>query len=330
MHFHAIDDNAADRLLFEHLLNGGNKITVDTSKDLTDFETSGAANDTDFVLVDVHRPDAQSLRSDIDRLRRVTSAPIAFITGGEVGILREEALSAGADGLFEKRTITPEMLEQMCVNFQSRRAIEEAAALNRFEELALNQVGALAVILEEALSHQLDLADTRRHQIPSSLLRVPTAITKTLSAGALSSNEINQFIPATDLLVLFDEQVRDAALARKISIKLGARWRSVSEAGACVLQSSAIQCLTLGLIEECHPKSTIAIKDLGSEIEIIAPAPAGRSVRDLGRFADTVGISIEAAFYLGVAARLFDRSHSEMRFCSTTETFRCIVQNRAH
>jgi DNA-binding NarL/FixJ family response regulator len=113
---HYVEDNALDAFSMMGLLNGEANLAMTTSTSLRDFAEWVGPNDLDFVLLDIYRPDAASMESDVKKVRAASIAPIIFVTGDDAKYYREDAVLAGAQAVIEKNGLTITSLKDVLRN----------------------------------------------------------------------------------------------------------------------------------------------------------------------------------------------------------------------
>lgn len=122
---HYIEDDALDALSVMTMVNDNHDLVLSTSTSLDDFDQWVQPDDVDFILLDIHRPDTRSLKSDVDTIRSFSRAPIFFVTGDEAKFYREEAVTAGAQAVLEKDSLTADNLLILLENVASDHFLEE-------------------------------------------------------------------------------------------------------------------------------------------------------------------------------------------------------------
>ena len=103
---HYLEDNLDWCFYLHHSVATHRGLALTTSENMEEAKTYLARNEVDLVLVDIRRPDALSLKDDIDQLRRFTSKPILFITQAGGDLTSQIAKKHGAIGVLDKTDLT--------------------------------------------------------------------------------------------------------------------------------------------------------------------------------------------------------------------------------
>lgn len=122
MLFHYVEDNKFDAALLRREFSTSADAKLTVSDSLEDSSPLPCAAALDGILVDVYRPDSTSIEDDIARLRALSSAPIAFVTSGEIHDTRKRAIAAGAEGVFKKSVLSVDFVRQLFSNARERQA----------------------------------------------------------------------------------------------------------------------------------------------------------------------------------------------------------------
>jgi FOG: CheY-like receiver len=123
MRIHYVEDNDNDAELFSRMVREENGVEILVSSRLEDFEKSGSREQTDFVMLDVYRPDAVSIEDDIRRIRAFTDAPIVLVTSDGSDSVRRQAFEGGAEAVLDKGDMNPKLIRQIARNSTLRHKI---------------------------------------------------------------------------------------------------------------------------------------------------------------------------------------------------------------
>ncbi len=123
MRIHYVEDDTTDAELFSRMIMEERDVELLVSHRLADFENSGNRDKTDFILLDVKRPDAVSIEDDIRRIRAFTDAPIVLVTSDGSETVREKAFAGGAEAVLDKGDINPKLLRQFALNTTARHRV---------------------------------------------------------------------------------------------------------------------------------------------------------------------------------------------------------------
>lgn len=121
---HYVEDDELDAFSLVGLINGERNLALTTSRSLNNFQDWVQPQDVDFVLLDIHRPDARSMEKDVAKVRENSRAPIIFVTGDEATFYRDEAVAAGAQAVIEKDGLSPASLESVLKNIAADKPRE--------------------------------------------------------------------------------------------------------------------------------------------------------------------------------------------------------------
>ncbi len=313
MFFHYVEDNAVDAQVIRKMAEGADDLSLTTSRGLDDIASHSSETRLDGVLIDIYRPDTISIENDIERVRKVSPAPIAFVTGGEVGDLRARAIQAGAEGVFSKAALSPAIIQEVFHNAAMRRrpSLGDEAS----NEPAQGFLDALDYVTS-SVATTADLAVDRRASVPPAAALLVADAATALRRNALRARAGGACIPVTEMLVALDRRIAERAHANDVTITYAGEWRAASEIGAGDLDRLGIQHLLLALIELARSRTYVAV-DPGEG----APASYGRTITvsldddilapGAGRLAafDVMNaVSFEGELHLRIAADCFDRA----------------------
>ncbi len=129
MRIHYVEDNDNDAELFSRMVREEKGVEILVSTRLEDFEKSGSREQTDFILLDVFRPDSISIQDDIRRIRAFTDAPIVLVTSDGSDKVRREAFAGGAEAVLDKSDINPNVIRQIARNSTLRHKVKSEITL---------------------------------------------------------------------------------------------------------------------------------------------------------------------------------------------------------
>ena len=129
MFVHYVEDNDLDALLMTNLTRKESDLKIERCRSIEDLRLHLAHHDADCVLLDLMRPDALSVEDDIIAIRKLTNAPVVFITSSDGDHFRKRAIQAGAEALIEKAALSSDVLKQIFYNVMSR-PVSGAVALS--------------------------------------------------------------------------------------------------------------------------------------------------------------------------------------------------------
>lgn len=120
MKVHYVDDDDADLVLMIEAARSIPEISLTTSKSIDGLFDRLQSDHLDCILLDINRPDAQTLEDDIDAICKRSNLPIILVTGAIGEDTRLRATLAGADGVIDKSSLSKELLEQILKNARAR------------------------------------------------------------------------------------------------------------------------------------------------------------------------------------------------------------------
>lgn len=126
MNVHYVDDDDADLTLMLETASKIPNLKMFTSKSIAGLFDRLLTDRVDCVLLDINRPDALSLESDIECISEKWNLPVVLITGGDADDVRLRATLAGADGVIEKAAFSHELLNQVLKNARARTVAKSA------------------------------------------------------------------------------------------------------------------------------------------------------------------------------------------------------------
>lgn len=124
MHVHYVEDNDIDAEILTRIAERDGSLQVTRSYSLEGLDLSLQDRKPDCILIDVMRPEALSVEDDVAQARRLSRAPIMFVTGGDAHQVRRRALKAGAEAVLDKASLSVDILRQTYANASARGPIE--------------------------------------------------------------------------------------------------------------------------------------------------------------------------------------------------------------
>ncbi len=163
MHVHYIEDNDNDAEVLSTLAEDDGRLKLTLSRSITGLHSQINDSDPDCLLIDVIRPDALSVEQDVELVRRYTSAPIMFITGGDPNAIRRRAVKAGAEAVLDKRKLNVDVLWQALVDARARTEQHAAPVLVMRDAAPLEAETAMGRFARPLAQMQTELSELTEH-----------------------------------------------------------------------------------------------------------------------------------------------------------------------
>ncbi|OUY01134.1 MAG: hypothetical protein CBB65_01455 [Hyphomonadaceae bacterium TMED5] len=106
MIIHYLEDNLDWCFQLHHSVSKRLDAALTTSQNLEEMCDYLSRNDADLILVDIRRPDALSLKDDVQHIRKFSKKPILFITNANCDLTEERARQSGALGVLDKNQVS--------------------------------------------------------------------------------------------------------------------------------------------------------------------------------------------------------------------------------
>lgn len=233
-------------------------VTIESCVRLDDLIESNYKNSIDLLLVDIRRPDSVSIEDDFLRLRKITQAPIVFITQGDTAGIRNETLDLGAEAVIDKSDLSEGLVRQLILNVKARAGgrirqnVEDSPVERSFTALK-----APLAYLESGLN---TLGDVMREtgkvgssQFVEHMCETIQAIKQyteddlsTQSGGALHIHIQQSFL-----------RIQELAETRKINLKVDWEEAGFRHIGSDALVQLGVQHLLEGVLRCCTAKDGI-------------------------------------------------------------------------
>lgn len=269
MLFHYVEDNEFDITALARTFRSCDGVRLTSSTSVEELP-SNLDDGVNGILLDINRPDASSIEDDVLRVRSVCSAPIAFVTGGDVGDARSRAIAAGAEGVFEKDGLSAELVRQIFCNAQARIMPSEMPANMALKVSLDTQVRHVLDYLRQSLQSSIDLATERRCNIPPLSAYKSLDIVNVILQSDTSDGSGGPPHPLTQILAFLDEQISFAAQNANIAMAFRAPILACSELGDNYLHTLGIQHLVLSLLARMQSEETLVIAPGEGEKGLIA------------------------------------------------------------
>lgn len=264
MRIHYVEDSDIDAAVLTSMVGKDSDIQLNISQKLDDFALSSKESQTDFVLLDVRRPDAISIEDDIRRVRNFTDAPIVFVTSGDADILRRQAFVSGAEGVIDKNDLNPNLLRQLFLNSSIRHRLqseipEDKIASRQMKTSIEALQGPFAYIelsLQTLFEAMEDSGRSNTADYVAHLLETVRAI------RAYSQDDLSKATrtPIHELLVDTAERVSQTARQRGVDLILETEASWFTQMGSQPLASLGIQHLIAGLLRGCEKGDRMAVR----------------------------------------------------------------------
>lgn len=159
MQVHYIDDDEIDAQLMLRKADAHKDFELTTATTLEKDNRPNLFANLDCLLIDINRPDAESIEADVALVRGRTRAPIIFVTGGMASDFRVRAQNAGAEAVIDKDSLSVELVEQLAFNARGAHPVLAPSRANSvsYESFTQDQTPVLLV-------DYLDVCLWRRHR----------------------------------------------------------------------------------------------------------------------------------------------------------------------
>lgn len=311
MRIHYVEDNLRDAEALTDMVGADSDIQLNISEKISDFFSASQEGETDFVLLDVRRPDAISIEDDIRRVRSFTSAPIIFVTSDNAADMRQEAFSSGADAVIDKGDLNPNLLRQLYLNSSIRHQMKTEIPEGRLSsreiktsiEALVGPFSYLEMSLQTLLETMEDAGRSTTADYVSHLLETVRAI-RTYSQDDFSKSTRT---PIHELLVDTAERVSRTAQSRGVDLIMETETSWFTQIGSRPLASLGIQHLIAGLLRACQSGDRMAVRSERDENGIALNIFVSRAIItskemlfNLNAAAPTLGLDSKASLQLGL------------------------------
>lgn len=267
MHLHYIDDSHADLQIVERICRQDPSLVLTTGGSIDDLPQRILSGPIDCLLIDVHRPEAVSLESDVARIRGHSEAPILFVTGGDSDELRGRARSVGAEAVVDKRALSPELLQQVYFNANARlfgvaseaEEIEEDAREADLQNYNLQRLATPLTFVEQGLSTLVEvMLDNKRDKTATYVLHLLETV-KSMRHYAMSDLRETSLAPLHALVGRRHAYLRDLARALRINLLMLLENAWFHQIGAPELGEMGVQNLVEGVLRSMRPEGSISV-----------------------------------------------------------------------
>ncbi|MAK62577.1 MAG: hypothetical protein CMK09_16525 [Ponticaulis sp.] len=264
MRIHYVEDNERDAAMLTNMVGTDGDIQLNISERMEDFLKSSKNDKTDFVLLDVRRPDAVSIEDDIRRVRSYTDAPIVFVTSGNAEGVRREAFVGGAEAVIDKGDLNKNLLRQLFLNSSIRHRMNQEVPEDRIQSREMKTsietlTGPFAYVelsLQTLLEVMEDAGRTNTAEYVAHLLETVKAI-RAYSQDDLSKSTRT---PIHELLIETAERMSRTAKKRGVDLILETEASWFTQMGSQPLASLGIQHMIAGLLRACEKGDRMAVR----------------------------------------------------------------------
>lgn len=270
MKIHYIEDNAQDAALFSRMIRERGDVELTVSPRVDEFENSGDGSRTEFILLDVHRPDSVSLEDDIARIRKFSNAPIMVLTSDQSDGLRQEAMEGGAVGLVDKNSVDANVLQQFALNFALRHQLShtgDIAGSNDEPALKSEEIKApLASLvgtfsyLESSLQLLHEAMEDSGRENSADYVKHLIETVGALHAYARDDLTKSTRAPIHELLVDTANRISKEAMSRKIDLVMKTENSWFTQIGSKPLAALGLNHLIDGLMRSCQAGDRISLR----------------------------------------------------------------------
>lgn len=317
MRIHYVEDNDKDAQIVSDMVQSDLELKIDISKRIDDFEQSGETASTDFIMLDVCRPDAVSIEDDIRRIRTFTDAPIVLVTSDGSDLIRREAFAGGAEAVLDKRDLSSELLRQIAINTTLRHKLKAEKSRSSREQTPHAQPYSLKAPLEtlSGTFSYLEISLQTLHEAMIDAGRQATAeyvahLLETVRAiRAYAQDDLSQATRTPIHELLLDTAERVSRDARKMGIDLVMETETswFTQIGSRPLAALGIQHLIGGILRACAKGDRISVRservDEGIALNLFVSRAIIDSRKTLFNLADNcpgMGGDAKASIQLGL------------------------------
>lgn len=260
-----IEDDSKFVQIAQHLFDNGRDVELRICRSIDEFSQTALSYLPSIVLVDVQRPEAESLEDDFYKLRQLVSAPIVFITYGDTGFIRKKAINIGAEAVIDKSDLSEGLVRQLILHAAARKLngdtsniVETNSETEKFlVERNFQALRAPLTYLESGLG---TLSDVMRETGKSGSREFVDHLRETIQAIRQYSEDdlSSQAGGALDLLIQ-QSLVRIKQLAESRNINLKVDWEAAGfqRIGSYALAQLGVQHLLEGVLRCCSSKDGV-------------------------------------------------------------------------
>lgn len=321
MRIHYVEDNVNDAELYSRMIREDNGVEIIVSARLEDFEKSGTRDQTDFVLLDIFRPDAISIQDDIDRIRAFTDAPIVLVTSDGSDSVRQQAFAGGAEAVLDKIDLNPNLLRQIAINSTTRHRIrtansapvpdpediEEPKATSDAVKVSLAALTSTFSYLEFSLQTLFEAMQDTGRENTASYVRHLIDTVQALSTYAKDDLSQTTRAPVHELMMEAAQRVSSDARSRGVDLVIETENSWFTQMGSAPLASLGFYHLIGGLIRACIKGDRVSVRTERDENGIAVNLFLSRAVVEsvdalfnLEQASPTMGFDAKASIQLGL------------------------------
>lgn len=318
MRIHYVEDNDQDAELYSRMIREENGIEIIVSSRLEDFERSGTREQTDFILLDVYRPDAVSIEDDIRRIRAFTDVPIVLVTSDSSESVRRQAFAGGAEAVLDKFDLNANLLRQIAINSTTRHKIKtgveikeaEAAEPKASSESIKVSLGALSNAFSYIEFSLQTLYETMADAGRANTANYVYHLIETIQAiRTYAQDDLSQSTraPIHELMVAAAQRVSQDARSRGVDLIIETENSWFTQMGSAPLASIGLNHLIGGLLRACNRGDRVSVRSERDENGIALNIFLSRVVIDsadalfnLDRASPSMGFDAKASVQLGL------------------------------
>lgn len=339
MRVHYVDDSRLDMMLVSRMFEHDNAVTLRTGEVLKDILETGVISDDDCVLLDVMRPDSHSLEDDVSAVRKVTRAPVIFVTGMPVEAVRTQAVAAGAVDVLGKDHLTRDIILETARTGPLNGALENngaaiAAQRSHASDTFVNQclakpnsnakevMAATSHYLHERLAKLDDILqrDGAVFQLKEQIADLAGAA-RAMDTYVRSDRKAVERVDIARICETAQDEVDALAQREGVSVLWDVRSASYFQIGSVVDAVEAVKQLCMGVVRALPRHGTILVTtETSPEQEGAVLKIYGTSLylpSDWGRFSRQVEerpVALDVQSSMSIALRLFGASQEQLSF----------------
>ena len=316
MRIHYVEDNAKDARIISDMVRSDVDVELCVSERLEDFVSSQSRDNTDFIMLDVRRPDAVSIQDDIRKIRAFTDAPIVLVTSDGSEIVRREAFAGGADAVLDKGELNHNLLRQIALNSTLRHKVKTENSLPVIAEPRATSASMKASL--ESLSgtfSYIEFSLQTLHETVSDAGRSATAdyvghLLETVKAiRAYAQDDLSQATrtPVHELLLETAQRVSRNARAEGVDLVMETETSWFTQIGSGPLAALGMHHLIGGLLRACSRGDRVSVRCERDENGIALNLFLSRvlfetsdELFDLAKSKPSIGFDAKASIQLGL------------------------------
>lgn len=279
MLIHYVDDDPIDIQIMERLASRSPGVDLAVSSHIEGLFDQLRVQAIDMVILDLHRPEAVSPSIDIERIRKISTAPILILTGSPTDEIRQDIIDAGAAELVAKHDLSAALLRSLAARFSSEYEAkvglfqdEEAAAADvegdAAETLRRNGLGDRITVPLQYVEAGLEIlrGSLKATSIEPTVGFVNHLIETVRAIERFNTSDLAKATrtPLHDVLRRSHQHLDDLARLKGVSFSMGDTSGWYYQMGPEPLARLGLQHLVEGVVRACGPSDSVNV-EIGDE-----------------------------------------------------------------